>query len=562
MKALYPVLTLLLLLTACSSNNERAPQAHPPGNDVITLEAELAETRAELSAAKSERDRSAAQVVVLEARIDALRRNADVAAARISALDAQVNAAQAAQRSAAARASELAQKTSQLEDELARQSRELQYALEGLTTADAEIAGSSLDPEVLADSARVIQNETESALIKRVYYATNRNLLDRSTADYWKPFLLPLALLSLGALSLLFTRRYIKQHYQRRFRVGAVVVFGLAVVLTLGRGMQSTLQMLQRDQSLSMQYGNEIRRTQAAESPFERGYVDVSIPKRRAIAEVPRPQLLRFELLVDATRHFQLASIQPAASDDFYQSLQEVIDSDPANSAFVFVHGFHNTFEDAAFRTAQIAHDMRFAGAPIFFSWPSQGAVLDYLTDAKNAETTVVHLRAFLQELQRESGAERIHLIAHSMGSRALARALDDLQAEQPGDSRFGQLVFAAPDIARDLLEQKISSLAAISEGVTLYASAHDAALRLSRALQGEDEQNYQRAGETYPSPMVAPPMQTVDVSEAATGHSYISDSPLMLQDLAGLLSGSRTLDEQSENYVPAGYWRLQGKAP
>ena len=63
---------------------------------------------------------------------------------------------------------------------------------------------------------------------------------------------------------------------------------------------------------------------------------------------------------------------------------------------------------------------------------------------------------------------------------------------------------------------------------------------------------------------MVAPPMQTIDVSRATRGHSYISDSPRMLGDLAGLLIRSRILDRTSETFVPAGgetgYWLLLGE--
>ena len=39
-------------------------------------------------------------------------------------------------------------------------------------------------------------------------------------------------------------------------------------------------------------------------------------------------------------------------------------------------------------------------------------------------------------------------------------------------DNAFGQLVFAAPDIKRDLLAQKIEALDRITDGVTLYEAA------------------------------------------------------------------------------------------
>ena len=45
----------------------------------------------------------------------------------------------------------------------------------------------------------------------------------------------------------------------------------------------------------------------------------------------------------------------------------------------VFIHGFNVPFEDAIYRTAQLAHDLDFDGAPILYSWPSRGTMLGYV---------------------------------------------------------------------------------------------------------------------------------------------------------------------------------------
>ena len=44
---------------------------------------------------------------------------------------------------------------------------------------------------------------------------------------------------------------------------------------------------------------------------------------------------------------------------------------------FVFVHGFNVSFENALRRTAQIAYDLNFDGAPFLFSWPSGDGMLE-----------------------------------------------------------------------------------------------------------------------------------------------------------------------------------------
>ena len=89
------------------------------------------------------------------------------------------------------------------------------------------------------------------------------------------------------------------------------------------------------------------------------------------------------------------------------------------------------TFEDAARRTAQIHKDLKFEGAPVFFSWPAHDKfILTYMADANNIPWTTPHLKQFLLEVVHESGAKSINLIAHSMGNRALTATLRELELE------------------------------------------------------------------------------------------------------------------------------------
>jgi esterase/lipase superfamily enzyme len=49
------------------------------------------------------------------------------------------------------------------------------------------------------------------------------------------------------------------------------------------------------------------------------------------------------------------------------------------------VHGFNVSFENALRRTAQIAYDLDFDGAPFLFSWPSRDSLLSYASDWQSA---------------------------------------------------------------------------------------------------------------------------------------------------------------------------------
>lgn len=564
-----------MLLAACAAEQNPVSQTDLLNAEIHAKETELRDAQGRIAALHAELGDAQAQLDKARRELDECQQRAAILADELATAEAslasvpndvvilrqELEQTRESERESRRRAESYGRQVEDLGEELDDLRGELQLLSQSTPGGMPPGSFDGIDPDSAAADAMAVDVEASDPHLRTVFYATNRVRLERSWFDYVAPFLLPLGLLLLLILLFRFIRRYIKDQYQTRARLLTGILGGAAVIFTAGTAIQDAAQMRQRDNSLVVQYGNELRATAAGESAYERGKVEVSIPPKRQVGEVPRPELIKFEFVIDPTKHFQLASIRPSTSDDFYSDLQAAIDADTQKSAFVFVHGFHNTFEDAAFRTAQIAEDMQFPGAPVFFSWPSQGAVLDYLTDAKNVGTTVLHLRQFIEELHRESGATRIHLIAHSMGSRALAQAVDDLAREEADTSRLGQLVFAAPDIAKDLLEQKVAALDRVTQGVTLYASAHDSALKLSRALQGSDAQNYQRAGETHPSPMVTPPMQTIDVSFATSGHSYISDSPLVIRDLGMLFSGARTLQKDADNYVPtsteSGYWLL-----
>jgi esterase/lipase superfamily enzyme len=43
----------------------------------------------------------------------------------------------------------------------------------------------------------------------------------------------------------------------------------------------------------------------------------------------------------------------------------------PRKEVFIFVHGFHNDFNDAAFVMAELWHFLGRIGVPIVYTWPS-----------------------------------------------------------------------------------------------------------------------------------------------------------------------------------------------
>ena len=112
----------------------------------------------------------------------------------------------------------------------------------------------------------------------------------------------------------------------------------------------------------------------------------MSIPELHEVGAIERPWSIgSFRLPEDPRRHIVLCSIDATGRYDFFGKLKRAVASaeaaETAREAFVFVHGYNVSFEDAAYRTAQMAFDLEFNGPAIMFSWPSQARTEAYLAD-------------------------------------------------------------------------------------------------------------------------------------------------------------------------------------
>jgi esterase/lipase superfamily enzyme len=401
-------------------------------------------------------------------------------------------------------------------------------------------------------------SEDDEPTLMTLFYGTNRARLNNTFSDYFRPFILPALLILALVASMWLIRVLVKTRIQGKAKIAVSAVLLLFIFWRAYAGVAGVVQMRQADELNPVQYGPMRLEVDGGGLPYELGTCTVSIPPGHVPGIVERPDITHFEIRSDPKKHFVLSGINPLAESDFYTKLKTRIYESDDKDLFVFVHGFHNTFEDAAFRTAQIAHDLKFQGAPVFFSWPSQGTVLNYAEDENNVRVAIADLKLFLQRIRDQSGAERIHLIAHSMGSRALTNAIAAISAELGDGPVFNELVLAAPDIDSKVLDQMAESIAGAVDRITLYASSKDEALAASRFVHGG---TYQRAGETQPLPLVNEWIQTIDVSSVTSGHSYIADDGQVLSDLDDLLTRSREISEINAVKIAVGngyYWELR----
>ena len=248
------------------------------------------------------------------------------------------------------------------------------------------------------------------------------------------------------------------------------------------------------------------------------------------------PEILKLQFSEDPRRHIVLLKVEPSASSQIFCSdLSNAVDMSENKQALVFIHGYSATFQDAARRTAQIAYDLDFTGVPILYSWPSRGKKSQYFADEESVQWTVDHLQQFLEDVVSRTHAHTIHLVAHSMGNRALTAALRNIAMQHTASlAPFKHVVLAAPDISVANFWQLAEKFRAAADSVPLYASSRDEALMVSHKFH-----DFARAGETVPSVCVVKGIDTIDVSRVETdliGHFYYAENKSFLADLHYLL--------------------------
>jgi esterase/lipase superfamily enzyme len=186
-----------------------------------------------------------------------------------------------------------------------------------------------------------------------------------------------------------------------------------------------------------------------------------------------------------------------------------------------------------------MSFDLKYPGCAVFYSWPSHNNWYRYQDDASNISRSVDQIRDFLTQIARESGAESVNLIAHSMGNVGLTQALASMTSTGP---TFNQVVLAAPDIDAKIFREEIATkITSRAKRVTLYTSQTDLALIASRYFNTSS-----RIGDSSDGPPLYPGIETIDataVDSSLLGHSYYGSNVTVLEDIANLLQNRSVTD-------------------
>jgi len=271
---------------------------------------------------------------------------------------------------------------------------------------------------------------------------------------------------------------------------------------------------------------------------LELGTAIVTIPESHKSGEVEAPSIWRLEFSESSNKHVILKSVTPHESSAYFSQMQSDLKGKINKEAFVFIHGFNVSFEKAVKRAAQLAHDMQFDGLPIAYSWPSRHSVLEYVADTAVVRLSGRRLAGFIEDVVRRSGAKTIHLVAHSMGNRAMTDALELIAARRSlanlKQPPLDQVIFAAPDVDAGLFVEMVKTIRPLARRLTLYASRNDWALKVSQKVHGDSK----RAGQGGEGTLVSGTLDSIDMSNLGgdmLAHGYFAKETSALLDLASL---------------------------
>jgi esterase/lipase superfamily enzyme len=275
------------------------------------------------------------------------------------------------------------------------------------------------------------------------------------------------------------------------------------------------------------------------------GNCDISIPKFHTMGSLGDPWWKRFPRFWQNNR-LAVQGRQVLSASDYWLELQRVF-KDLAfddKTLLIFLHGYNVSFDSAALRAAQIGFDLGIKGTTAFYSWPSKGLVSGYPADVASLEASEKYIGAFISDLSQKSGANKVHIIAHSMGNRGLLRAFSQMfsRIEVAVGKPFEQIFLAAPDVDVELFKQMASIYQKVAHRTTMYVSDKDKALRSSGFLH-----DYPRAGYTPPVTVV-PGIDTIEVSNidlTFLGHGYVAEARPILSDMHSLIAEDKSPDNR-----------------
>lgn len=255
----------------------------------------------------------------------------------------------------------------------------------------------------------------------------------------------------------------------------------------------------------------------------------------------------------------KLEAITELSVEDLWQGMEKTSNRE---RPILYTHGFYMDFERSCKRASMLQQSLGLAGRFMLFSWPSDGAILNYTRDEADLYWSVDPLQATLADMISRFGAGNIDIAAHSLGTRGVLLALMRMaNTENANKPLVNQVVLIAPDIDAGIFAQYLSQILPLARNITIYVSDNDQPLALSGQVHG-----YPRLGESGKHLSDLEGVEIIDISDVPvrypSGHVYHLYHNMVIDDLSRLLNEGKKASQRG-NLKQSGenYWRLQPPA-
>lgn len=190
----------------------------------------------------------------------------------------------------------------------------------------------------------------------------------------------------------------------------------------------------------------------------------------------------------DPHRDFVTVSAEYLEQPAFSAALASAAKTTRRSKAIIFVHGFNNRFDDAAYRLAQIVQDSKAPAVPILFSWPSRGVVglRAYEYDRQSATQSRDALDQLIDTVALSPDVREVTVLCHSMGCLL---TLNALQSRSMRTGKIGakvkNVLLVAPDVDVNNFREQMQQMGNARPRFALFLSQDDLALKLSKSMSG-----------------------------------------------------------------------------
>ncbi len=270
------------------------------------------------------------------------------------------------------------------------------------------------------------------------------------------------------------------------------------------------------------------------------------------------------------------------AREVFRHTLTEQLALTPRKEVFIYVHGYNNSFKDAALVSAELWHFLGRIGVPMIYTWPAgYPGLFGYTYDRESSEFTIYHLRETLSLLASFPEIEKIHLIAHSRGTDVATAAVRELTIsaratgiDPKAKFKIHNLVLIAPDLDVQVAVQRIAGdkLDYSVNRFTIYTSSADEAIGAAEWLFSSPRGRVgtirmEKTSEVLKAALEFSPKSVKHINYSPTpnsptgsyGHSYFRTAPTVSSDLVLMLRDDLDAGTPGRPLKPMGlgFWRI-----